>query len=824
MNTRLHARYLFALAALALPRVLLALDTNPADGAIDVPTSTTVTWPSTPGASAYYLYIGSQVGFKDVANSGEIAAPSFAVQLPTAQRVYARLWTRLNQVWTSSDISFTTSSTASTPPPTTATLLTPAPAIGAVPQSFDLNWTAVLNAQAYYVYVGSQAGTKDLANSGELQSTTYHVASVPLESTIYVRLWTRVSGIWRSIDYSYFVAGLATPLTTPQNNQQNFDPGTSFAWLALFGAEKYYLYVGTTPGLKDVVNSGETTATSWPSPAMPGGRTFYVSMYTRAGGVWRVRESSFQTAAYSTLITPANGQTDANPMPTFAWSAVDGAQAYYLYVGTTVGAKDLVNSGETLALTLAGKPLPGGQVVYARIWTRINNAWQFRDTSFTTRPSPRFISPRSGETNVGGSTTLRWTTVVGASNYTLTVGTSPGAADVLPPSVTSQNELAVSGLPSANALYGRVSTRVNGQLAIGDVVFSPKSSVAAARTLRPASGGSLAAGTSIQWSSVGLARAYQLQIGSAPGGSEILDSGEINVTERFVEAVPVGVTLYGTLTTHFLVGPPYKWTFTFVKASNGMPFQDKFSAATAQTATIRLQAIDNAPAPNSALSRAVADLNKDFANCVDYSNALRQYIKESGLSLVVRNGSVCLVPNSYDCHTFVEVQNEVNGDWNVLDPTFGLTMTRATDGLSATSQDISNATRQQRWSDIDYLPLTQNGFAYADAYYIDYPLLYVHVYDPLVSFILGDEQSVLPYYDVITGPLDAQHAVPVALGCAAGSTSVSAIVDSVPSEVPCEGVDNLSMIFTASSVHLADESTGEILTRYHPRRYVFGLN
>ena len=59
-------------------------------------------------------------------------------------------------------------------------------------------------------------------------------------------------------------------------------------------------------------------------------------------------------------------------------------QAYYLYVGTTAGAKYLVNTGEMLQ-TAYRATLPGGQLVYARLWTKVNGVWRYTDSSFTPR-------------------------------------------------------------------------------------------------------------------------------------------------------------------------------------------------------------------------------------------------------------------------------------------------------------------------------------------------------------------------------------------------------------------------------------------------------
>ena len=77
------------------------------------------------------------------------------------------------------------------------------------------------------------------------------------------------------------------------------------------------------------------------------------------------------------------------------------AEKYYVYVGSTLGAKDLIDSQEICtgcvnspivtfwSLGNAGKsPAQGlggraGQTVYLRMWTMVGGVWRYVDSSFT---------------------------------------------------------------------------------------------------------------------------------------------------------------------------------------------------------------------------------------------------------------------------------------------------------------------------------------------------------------------------------------------------------------------------------------------------------
>jgi hypothetical protein len=68
------------------------------------------------------------------------------------------------------------------------------------------------------------------------------------------------------------------------------------------------------------------------------------------------------------------------------WTTVAGAQAYQLYLGSTLGAKDLVDTSQIQQTSYLATSLPRGQTVRARLWTEVGGVWRFSDSSFTTAP------------------------------------------------------------------------------------------------------------------------------------------------------------------------------------------------------------------------------------------------------------------------------------------------------------------------------------------------------------------------------------------------------------------------------------------------------
>ena len=99
-------------------------------------------------------------------------------------------------------------------------------------------------------------------------------------------------------------------------------------------------------------------------------------MWTKVANVWRYTDSSFVVASLAYLTYPSAGATMVDMSQPFTWTTAPNAQAYYLYVGTSIGAKDLVDTREILATSFAMPNLPPG-VAYARLWAKVAGVWRY---------------------------------------------------------------------------------------------------------------------------------------------------------------------------------------------------------------------------------------------------------------------------------------------------------------------------------------------------------------------------------------------------------------------------------------------------------------
>src|ERR1700737_1053044 len=123
--------------------------------------------------------------------------------------------------------------------------------------------------------------------------------------------------------------------------------------------------------------------------------------------------------ATATFIYPVNGQQNVSASTPFQWTTAAGGLGYYLYVGTSAGASNLVNSGALHTTSYKVPALPGNQTLYARVWTQTSAGWTlYQDITFTAASAKAtFIYPVNGQQNVSISTPFRWTAASGGPGY-----------------------------------------------------------------------------------------------------------------------------------------------------------------------------------------------------------------------------------------------------------------------------------------------------------------------------------------------------------------------------------------------------------------------
>ena len=153
-------------------------------------------------------------------------------------------------------------------------------------------------------------------------------------------------------------------------------------------------------------------------------------------------------AAFARFVSPTDGSRLRGPV-TFHWTPAEHASRYQLWVGTTPGASDLLQTKESLALTYVARQLPAGVVLYARVWTTTGSTRRYDDARFAV------AAPRD---------TVLFNAATGALRLQASVGTPTADFDVAASSrvaVADFNGDGLSDIVSYAPETGAAHIRVN---------------------------------------------------------------------------------------------------------------------------------------------------------------------------------------------------------------------------------------------------------------------------------------------------------------------------------------------------------------------------
>ena len=272
--------------------------TSPAQGSTLAGASETFAWTTGSGADMYWLYIGSSQGGYNYYNQGQGTNTSVTASgLPVdGSTVYVRLWTHFSTGWEYNDYTYTAASGSGA----AAEMTSPTPGSTLSGSSETFAWTTGSGASLYHLYVGSSQGGYEYYNQSQGTNTSVTVSGLPTNgSTVYVRLWTYISGTWHFNDYTYTASSNSGASYVISHSQGAQLSGTElFQWQDV-GAPEYWVWWGTSQGGSDVYTQSQGTNTSntfyftgW------SGQQIWMRLWTRTStGTW-LWEDTYYYAPY----------------------------------------------------------------------------------------------------------------------------------------------------------------------------------------------------------------------------------------------------------------------------------------------------------------------------------------------------------------------------------------------------------------------------------------------------------------------------------------------------------------------------------------------
>ncbi len=514
--------------------------TSPAPGTLLAGSSQLFTWNSVAGASLYQVAVGNTFGASDIGAfpaTPTASTSTTATGLPIDGRtLYVRLYTNFAGVWYLRDYTYTAFL------PTPASMTSPGAGTQLASATQLFTWNSAVGASLYQITVGNSLGATDIGifPPGGTASTSISATGLPTDGrTLHVRLYSQLSGIWYSRDYTY-TAFLPPPasMTSPGAGTQLASVTQLFTWNSVAGASLYQVTVGSSLGATDIgiFPPGGTAATSISATGLPNdGRTLYVRLYSQFHGVWYFRDYTY--TAYlpppAAMIAPVPSTTLPGASQTFTWNDV-GASQYRLWVGNSLGANDAAESPVTTAGTsmLVTRLPADGRTLYVRLSSKFGATFYSRDYTYTasaatgTLPST-LVSPAAGSILAGSTQLFTWADT-GALQYQLWVGSTFGSYDIGygPNPPTTATSTTISGIPTdGRMLFVRVYSNIGGTWVPHDYTYVASSVTPVVATpavmSSPLDGSTLSNSTqTFAWNNSGAA-AYKLSFGTTAGAANL---------------------------------------------------------------------------------------------------------------------------------------------------------------------------------------------------------------------------------------------------------------------------------------------------------------
>lgn len=252
------------------------------------------------------------------------------------------------------------------------------------------------------------------------------------------------------------------------------------------------------------------------------------------------------------LIAPLEGTTNVPVDSAISWEEVVGVTGYIISIGTTPGGGEIINEQQVGNDTTFIPPLglPESTEIFIRITlfffdqeNIVCSNQSFTTENVVTAPDcSSLISPFDGETGVNVSANLTWEYAARATGYRLSLGTAPGAADLLD-NFDAGNSLFFNppfNFSPNTAIYALISPYNENGIAFScsEENFTTASlgdPPDCTQLITPLNGAiNVSLSPFIEWEAVPNALGYRVYIGRTPFINDILDGAVFTTTSTFV--------------------------------------------------------------------------------------------------------------------------------------------------------------------------------------------------------------------------------------------------------------------------------------------------
>jgi len=487
----------------------------------------TVTWDECGGASSYEVYINTTPSTSSATSITSDKTSAVITYLENGIIYY--LWVRAVNSIGKSGYSPVEAGTPRIP--TVAPAAPGRPALVARNKEMTVSWQAVELAGDYEVWIGTSNNSAQAQKyggdiSGNITETI--ITGLDNETTYYV--WIKAKNIIGTSGFSPSASAkpsafLDVPVTPDTPTVVSGSGILSISWQAVEGALSYEVWTGTTSNSTYATKHGaDVSGTSVILTGLSNGTTYYVWIKAKnnigTSGFGSVA-SGIPSASYEPPQTPANAPvvTAGNRELTLSWQAIEGANAYELWAGTTSDPAAAAKRGNDVsALSAAITGLDNETIYYVWIKAKNNMGTSGFSPIASGTPSMFAVAPQAPAAPSivvsNGQITVNWIAVEGATAYEIWMGTSSSSAsaakngaDVDESTLLSR---AISSLSNGTTYYVWLKAKNNAGI-------SSFSSAASGKPIGNATTPTLTIGNgqlSVTWTAIAGAEQYEVFYGT----------------------------------------------------------------------------------------------------------------------------------------------------------------------------------------------------------------------------------------------------------------------------------------------------------------------
>lgn len=300
---------------------------SPSPGGLVTESSTMFTWTMGVGVQEFWLGVGTTLQQVSTKPYGDIFRGSQGLNTSVVvtgipligQPIFVRLWSKLNGQWTSQDYTYSTRTQPQDP--TLAKMISPVPETELISPDTTFSWNLGNGVQDVWLGVGTSFQSVSTKPWGDIfagsvgLTTSVTVSDIPLNGAdLFVRLWSKVGGAWKSRDYIYKTSNQGPSLIDFRTHPDGFETNINTFLVTGQADPASKVFLNTEPLSLDDQGSFVQPAT-----LTVGDNVLNLSVENPLGSVEQVQKiitynpqlnTSDRRIAYVDIVHGANGSVD----------------------------------------------------------------------------------------------------------------------------------------------------------------------------------------------------------------------------------------------------------------------------------------------------------------------------------------------------------------------------------------------------------------------------------------------------------------------------------------------------------------------------------